>query len=55
MKTKVLSANQTTPGRKDGPSHPPKNSVVTKAETITIAAYSPTKKSPNFIPEYSLW
>src|SRR5919107_769067 len=36
-------------------SHPPKNSVVTMAHTVTTLAYSAMKKKVNFIALYSVW
>src|SRR6266550_8524763 len=37
-----------------GKCQPPKNKVTTIAEPLIIAAYSPRKKSANFIEEYSV-
>ena len=36
-------------------SHPPKNSVVTMAHTVTTLEYSAMKKKENFIALYSVW
>ncbi len=59
MKKKVLSANQRNPSHgsrsTNGPCQPPKNSVVSSADTNTMPTYSPTKNIPNFMPEYSVW
>src|SRR5947209_18260525 len=35
--------------------HPPRNSTVAIAETVTILAYSAIKNEANFIDEYSVW
>jgi hypothetical protein len=55
IKANVFMKNQATGGRKEGPSHPPKNIVVVMAEISVIPRYSPIKNIPNFIPEYSAW
>src|SRR3954466_9313641 len=39
----------------NGISHPPKNSVVTMAHTVTTLEYSAMKKNENFMAEYSVW
>src|SRR5215210_2843915 len=39
----------------NGMSHPPKNSVVTMAHTVTTLEYSAMKKNENFMAEYSVW
>ncbi|MNJ73985.1 hypothetical protein D3C77_708590 [compost metagenome] len=57
MKRPVLSANQKNDshGRvsRNGPCQPPKNSVVSSAEMVTMPMYSPTKNMPHFMPAYS--
>jgi hypothetical protein len=53
MKNAVLKKNQKAGGRKEGPSHPPKNNVTISEEISVTPIYSPTKNIPNFIPEYS--
>src|SRR5919206_5361377 len=35
--------------------HPPRNSVVAIAETVTMFTYSARKNSANFSDEYSVW
>src|SRR5579871_4551830 len=36
-------------------SHPPRNSVVVMAQTVTILEYSAMKKAANFMLLYSVW
>src|SRR5215212_7534953 len=38
-----------------GARHPPRNSVVAIAETVTMLTYSARKNSANFSDEYSVW
>src|SRR6185295_16667793 len=38
-----------------GARHPPRNSVVAIAETVTMLMYSARKNSANFSDEYSVW
>src|SRR3978361_1830656 len=38
-----------------GARHPPRNSVVARALTVTMLMYSARKNSANFIEEYSVW
>ena len=38
-----------------GARQPPRNSVVARAETVTMLMYSARKNSANFSDEYSVW
>ena len=49
----IYMRNHTT-GARNGPCHPPKNSVVARAETLIILPYSPRKNMANFMDEYSV-
>src|SRR5690554_6455083 len=40
--------------RPNGASQPPKNSTGISAARTSMPIYSPTKKKPNFMPEYSV-
>src|ERR1039457_7010627 len=39
----------------NGPCHPPKKKVAASPPRTMMFIYSPTKKRPNRIPEYSAW
>src|SRR5262249_15717867 len=52
MKKNILARNHNSGGN-TGPSQPPKNNMVIRAEIRVTPRYSPTKNMPNFIPEYS--
>jgi len=49
----TLMKNQIHTGR-SGPFHPARNTVVTIAATASVARYSPRKKVPNRMLEYSV-
>ena len=56
--SQVTSVGSRPPDRSqsvNGMSHPPKNSVVIIAQTVTTLAYSAMKKKENFIALYSVW
>ena len=53
IKKPVFRKNHTKGGKKEGPSHPPKNNMVMSEDKSVTPRYSPTKNIPNFIPEYS--
>ena len=53
--TQLATFSLSQPSRPKPMDQPPRNSVMTREDPTTMAAYSPMKNWANFMEEYSVW